>query len=313
MTARCVGGGDWFYTFPGTKGQKGVFGGVGLNNVGLLVKVSGQCTKLDDATFTVNDGSATVRCIVDGGDPVCANWKYVVVTGISSILYYDQEYRPVVLVRSVDIIAPVESVSQPGTPSGQNQPLINVPCTYTTTGAVCNLGHEVEYSFDWGDGTTSGWSTEGSATHAWATLGQKLVKVIARCTVHNNVTAGSQALVVNVNQFVWQQANGPIGPMACLAFNSANTLFAGTWGGGIYRTYNEGQSWQQINNGIGNGNIQTLMASSGWGRIFAARAALGSTAPATMATVGSRSIMGSQTAIFTDSRAIAQETCTRPL
>ena len=269
MTARRVGGGDWFYTFLGTQGQKGVFEGVGLNNVGLLVRICGQCTKLDDATFTVNDGSATIRCIVDGGDPVCANWEYVAVTGVSSILYYDEQYRPVVRVRSVDVIAPGESVSEPGTPSGQNQPLINVPFTYTTSGATCNLCHAVEYRFDWGDGTTSGWSTEVSAAHGWATLGQKSVKVTARCIVHNIVTASSEKLTVNVNQFLWQSANGPTGSMRCLAFDPNNVLFAGTLGAGIFRTYNEGQSWQQINNGLGNGNILTLMVSPGWGMIYA--------------------------------------------
>lgn len=269
MTAKCIGGGDWFYESPDTKGQRGVFQGVGLNNVGLLVKVYGHCVKLNDTTFTLNDGSGTIRCIIENGNAACENWQYVVVTGISSILNYDGQNRSVVLVRSVDVIAPVEVVSTPGNASGQTQLLINVPITYTTTGAVCNLCHEVEYSFDWGDGTTSGWTTQTSVSHAWATLGQRLIKITARCSVHNNVTRASDALIVNVNQFQWQQANGPTGYMMCFAFNSANTLFAGSWGSGIFRTLNEGQSWQQISSGLGNGNIWTLMASSMLGKIFA--------------------------------------------
>ncbi|NUM56623.1 MAG: S8 family serine peptidase [Candidatus Hydrogenedentes bacterium] len=91
-----------------------------------------------------------------------------------------------------------ESVSKPGTPAGESAPTVNTNYMYTTTGAVSSHGHTVEYEFDWGDGTTSGWSTQTSASHAWSTLGQKSVTVTARCQQHTNISNESDIKTVTV-------------------------------------------------------------------------------------------------------------------
>ena len=89
-------------------------------------------------------------------------------------------------------------ISKPGTPSGETSPTKDVSYTYTTSGATSNLGHTLEYSFDWGDGTSSSWSTSKSASHSWSTTGSKTVTVIARCQSHNDKTNTSDGLQVNV-------------------------------------------------------------------------------------------------------------------
>jgi hypothetical protein len=45
-----------------------------------------------------------------------------------------------------------ESVSKPNTPNGSSTGTIGVDLLYSTGGSSSNLGHTVEYRFDWGDG-----------------------------------------------------------------------------------------------------------------------------------------------------------------
>jgi hypothetical protein len=91
-----------------------------------------------------------------------------------------------------------ESISRPGTPSGETNPETGQSYTYTTSGSTSNLGHAVEYSFNWGDGTSSSWSTSRSASYSWSTGGTKYVTVTARCRTHTDKASSSDILVVNV-------------------------------------------------------------------------------------------------------------------
>lgn len=92
MTNRALGGGDWHYSAADGSGQRGVAGGVGLNNIGMLVRTYGTVTHSEPSLFYIDDGSlprggpdaAGLR--VDGSDvvppPVGA---IAVVTGINSL------------------------------------------------------------------------------------------------------------------------------------------------------------------------------------------------------------------------------------
>jgi hypothetical protein len=83
MTNKALGGGD--YEAALGFGQQGVLGGVGLNNIGLLVKTTGWVTEKDTsaspAWFRIDDGSG-VGVKVFGSVP--SGTPYVTVTGISS-------------------------------------------------------------------------------------------------------------------------------------------------------------------------------------------------------------------------------------
>jgi len=88
---RIIGGGDWNYN-PGTgAGQKGVNGGSGLNNIGLLITTVGRVTHADTDYFYLDDGSALddgsgylgVKVRATSLDIPAEN-SYVNVTGISS-------------------------------------------------------------------------------------------------------------------------------------------------------------------------------------------------------------------------------------
>ncbi|MBP6963507.1 MAG: hypothetical protein KBC96_03775, partial [Armatimonadetes bacterium] len=84
MLSRNVGGGDLnAWTF-------GVTGGIGPNNVGLLVKVIGRVSGLEDYQFFVEDGSSggPIKVIAYGVDlSGLSAGDTVIVTGISSLEY----------------------------------------------------------------------------------------------------------------------------------------------------------------------------------------------------------------------------------
>jgi len=59
MTNRAVGGGS-------TTGQQGVAGGVGVNNIGLLVATTGRVTSIGSGFFYIDDGSAVTDGVGQG-------------------------------------------------------------------------------------------------------------------------------------------------------------------------------------------------------------------------------------------------------
>lgn len=59
----------------------------------------------------------------------------------------------------------------------------------------------------------------------------------------------------------WVQTNCPFGEnINSLAF-SGTELFAGTWGGGVFLSNNNGESWTAVNNGLTNLYVEALTAS----------------------------------------------------
>lgn len=91
MTQKNLGGGT-------LAGQQGVAGGIGLNNIGLLVVVTGLATYVDDSTFTIEDGSGrNVKVVCPYGSAPYTG-TFVTVTGISSCEKISGSIGSVVLV-----------------------------------------------------------------------------------------------------------------------------------------------------------------------------------------------------------------------
>jgi hypothetical protein len=78
-----------------------------------------------------------------------------------------------------------EIISPPTGILGDQVVYTNTSHSYTASGASSNLGHSLEYRFNWGDGTYSSW---GSATqsHSWSTAGSYYVDAQARCATHTD-------------------------------------------------------------------------------------------------------------------------------
>ena len=106
MNNRSVGGGDYEFA-PGlfSSGQQGVMGAYGVNNIGLLIRTWGQYQYIDEATFTLCDGSGDpIKCIMPDGGPVMMGLPYAAVTGICSCEKVGDELLPVILVSRIDDI-----------------------------------------------------------------------------------------------------------------------------------------------------------------------------------------------------------------
>ena len=91
---------------------------------------------------------------------------------------------------SVDIHDPAEIVTLGGRAVGPTNGVVGADQTFLINWpATSNLGHDVEYHFDWGDGSLSDWSTELQGTHAWSTTGSYVVRLQARCIEHPSVVS----------------------------------------------------------------------------------------------------------------------------
>ncbi len=78
---------------------------------------------------------------------------------------------------------PQRSVSAPQVPTGPATGRVNQSLSFTTGGSTCSLGHALQYSFDWGDGMRSAWSTAVTATHSYRARGTYYIRAQARCSV----------------------------------------------------------------------------------------------------------------------------------
>ena len=84
-----------------------------------------------------------------------------------------------------------ETVSVPSSLSGNTVGTTNVSYSYSTGGSASSSGHSVQYLFDWGDGTNSGWLGVGtaSASKSWSSPGTYSVKSQARCSTDTAVVS----------------------------------------------------------------------------------------------------------------------------
>lgn len=73
-----------------------------------------------------------------------------------------------------------------------------------------------------------------------------------------------------VAQDFWQRTNGPnAADIRALAINARGDIFAASYGGGIFRSTDNGASWTAVNNGLTNMDVQALAINSISGHIFA--------------------------------------------
>jgi hypothetical protein len=100
------------------------------------------------------------------------------------------------------IVTLVHFVTQPVAPTGASLAVAGQSYAYATLGSTCyGTTHDIQYQFDWGDGTNSGWLPVGqeSAQHAWSSSGAFGVRAQARCTDDTAVVSPwSDPLIVRV-------------------------------------------------------------------------------------------------------------------
>lgn len=119
MSCKAIGGADWNYDSSTGAGQRGVVGGAGLNNIGLLVRTCGKVTQFDTAVpptwFKIDDGSGvSVKCVVPDDVTINTGWQIVGVTGVSSCEKVGDDLERVLLVRTQDDIDVISGLAKLG-------------------------------------------------------------------------------------------------------------------------------------------------------------------------------------------------------
>ncbi|MFH1242577.1 MAG: Ig-like domain-containing protein, partial [Pseudomonadota bacterium] len=98
-----------------------------------------------------------------------------------------------------------ETISAPSAPEGPTTGTTGTSFSFSTHGASSSEGHPIQYVFDWGDGTDSGWLPVGTsnASHAWNEPKTFLVKARARCATDVSIVSNwSQSVAVVIEQAV---------------------------------------------------------------------------------------------------------------
>ena len=125
---RDLGGGDWNYDDTNGTGQKGIEGANGLNNVGILLKLSGLVTYTDpggtfvyiDDGSNANDGNtvgplgsnvAGVRVYLSTGSTVAKNTNYITATGVCSLQTISNSLKAVLLASTTSLASPSKTIS----------------------------------------------------------------------------------------------------------------------------------------------------------------------------------------------------------
>jgi uncharacterized repeat protein (TIGR02543 family) len=94
-----------------------------------------------------------------------------------------------------------ETVTVPDVPTGPDTGIMGVPLTFSTGGSVSNFGNDVQYQFDWGDGSLSDWNGE-NGVHSYLSTGVKSVRARARSAVTTSIVSDwSQAHDVTIDGY----------------------------------------------------------------------------------------------------------------
>ena len=98
-----------------------------------------------------------------------------------------------------NVSSPIETISTPNTPTGPTTGFKGQNLDFVTGGAISNLGHSVEYQFDWGDGNLSSWGSS-TRSHAYSDTGNFQIRARARCEVHTDkVSNWSNTLSITIS------------------------------------------------------------------------------------------------------------------
>ena len=108
MSCRSVGGDGYYYDAFDGRGQIGISGAYGLNNIGLLVRVFGRVAQGapgDPGPIPIDDGSNTpVEVVLPSGTTSPGAGAYVVVAGVVSCKKVGQQITRLILANTVQVL-----------------------------------------------------------------------------------------------------------------------------------------------------------------------------------------------------------------
>ena len=133
-----------------------------------------------------------------------------------------------------------ETVSAPSSVSGNTNGTTNTSYSYSTGGSTSSSGHFVQYLFDWGDGTNSGWLGVGttSASKSWSSAGTYSVKSQARCSTDTSVVSSwSGSLGATITCPAPGTPSSPTPSNGAVAVSTSSTLSWTSLGANSYDVY----------------------------------------------------------------------------
>jgi hypothetical protein len=164
----------------------------------------------DPIEYLFNWGDGTNSGWVSGG--VAAHAWAIASTYLVTAQARCQIHPSVISSSSKALSVAIENtISTPTPPSGPTSGTAGVSYVYSTGGSTSEPGHSIQYLFDWGDGTNSGWLPVGktSASKSWASLGTYIVRAKARCSTHNlAISDWSAPLGVSIQKLTVITPNG---------------------------------------------------------------------------------------------------------
>ncbi len=94
-----------------------------------------------------------------------------------------------------------EVVTPPDAPTFTDSTVIGFATVFTVTGSISSDGHPVQYQMDFGDGTLTWFAYNATIYHVYDSIGTYVVKAMARCNTHNDITSdwSEEVSVVIVN------------------------------------------------------------------------------------------------------------------
>ena len=106
-----------------------------------------------------------------------------------------------------------EFIKTPTTPAGPEIAQTGAEVTFSSGGATSNLGHDVEYQFDWGDSSGySAWSSSTDVSHNYSSAGTYQVKTQARCASDTSVVSSwssAKSVLIEASSFSGLVTLGP--------------------------------------------------------------------------------------------------------
>jgi hypothetical protein len=187
-------------------------GGQTRYNVAAIGATTGQATSWnpdpDDTVYALaadDAGSVYAGGIFSTLNFGTSNWE-------ETLQFYFAQFDPCL----------TEAILTPDAPIGPVSGNPGISYTYSASGSSSNLGHSVQYIFDWGDGTNSGWLPVSTyiASKSWNKTGTYVVKAQARCATHTSVVSGwSQGLTINITSPITLQS-----PSDGAIFNSCTLI-----------------------------------------------------------------------------------------
>jgi len=100
-----------------------------------------------------------------------------------------------------------EEIASPLCLNGPEAVQTTRPADFFVHALVTSYGHDLEYQFNWGDGSRSAWSADTLASHVWTIAGAYEVSVVGRCAADTTLKTSSN--VLSVRTFIIAGADDP--------------------------------------------------------------------------------------------------------